>query len=143
MTKEEQMANLPSYARVEDEFPDWKKRYIKQSRKFYKDNKDYIELAVSEIAKLPSQSWQKLEWNVGDSARKINDYILQFRASGIRVKKTDFFPSLVCTSTQIPIIGWQKRYITTSEGLKLQSLTGLKLPANEMAAHCHRAGRRC
>ena len=59
---------------------------------------------------------------------------MQFRASGIRVKKTDFFPSLVCTNTQIPIIGWEKRYITTAEGLKLQSLTGLKLPANDNAA---------
>lgn len=134
MTKDEQLANLPSYARVEDEFPDWKQRYIKQSRKFYKDNREHIQFAVSEIAKLPSQSWQKLEWNVGDGKRKINNYILQFRASGIRVKKTDFFPSLVCTNTQIPIIGWEKRYITTAEGLKLQSLTGLKLPANENAA---------
>jgi DNA (cytosine-5)-methyltransferase 1 len=134
MTKAEQLAKLPSYARVEDEFPDWKQRYIKQSRKFYKDNKEHIQFVVSEIAKLPSQSWQKLEWNVGEGKRKINNYILQFRASGIRVKKTDFFPSLVCTNTQIPIIGWENRYITTAEGLKLQSLTGLKLPANENAA---------
>ena len=35
---------------------------------------------------------------------------------------------------QIPIIGWEKRYITTAEGLKLQSLTGLKLPTNDNAA---------
>jgi len=134
MTKEEQLANLPSYARVEKEFPSWKKRYIRYSRAFYKDNKKYINEAVSQIANLPSQSWQKLEWNVGDGKRKINNYILQFRASGIRVKKVDFFPSLVCTTTQIPIIGWQKRYITKSEGLKIQSLTGLKLPDNDNAA---------
>jgi DNA (cytosine-5)-methyltransferase 1 len=42
MTKEEQLANLPSYARVENEFPDWKKRYIRQNRQFYKDNKKFI-----------------------------------------------------------------------------------------------------
>jgi DNA (cytosine-5)-methyltransferase 1 len=83
---------------------------------------------------MPSQSWQKLEWNVGDSKRKITDYILQFRASGIRVKKANFFPSLVCTNTQIPIIGWQKRYISKHEGLKLQSLGRIKLPANDNAA---------
>lgn len=134
MSKIEQMANLPSYARVEDKFPDWKKNYIKQSRNFYKENKDHIEFVVKKIAELPSQSWQKLEWNVGEGKRKINNYILQFRASGIRVKKTDFFPSLVCTNTQIPIIGWEKRYITTTEGLKLQSLTGLKLPTNNNTA---------
>ncbi|MCX6323845.1 MAG: hypothetical protein NTZ41_06560, partial [Sphingobacteriales bacterium] len=44
------------------------------------------------------------------------------------------FPSLVCTNTQIPIIGWQKRYITKEEGLKLQSLDGLILPPNDNAA---------
>ncbi len=134
MTKEEQLANMPSYARVESEFPDWKQRYIRQNRQFYEDNKKHIKEVVKKIAELPSQSWQKLEWNVGDSQRIINKYILQFRASGIRVKKPDFFPSLVCTNTQIPIIGWENRYITRKEGLKLQSLQGLKLPENDNAA---------
>lgn len=134
MSKEEQFANLPSYARVEVKFPDWKQKYIELNRQFYKDNKKHIKNVVKFIARLPSQSWQKLEWNVGVSDRKINNYLLQFRASGIRVKKPDFFPSLVCTNTQIPIIGWENRYITRKEGLKLQSLTGLKLPENDNAA---------
>lgn len=134
LTKTQQKANLPSYARVEKAFPDWKRSYIRQSREFYKDNKKYVQDVVSQIAKYDSQSWQKLEWNVGDSKRKISDYLLQFRASGIRVKKVNFFPSLVCTNTQIPIIGWQKRYITKEEGLKLQSLEGLVLPKNDNAA---------
>ncbi len=134
MTKEQQLANLPSYARVEEKFPDWKQRYIRQNRLFYKQNENLIKEVVQEIAKLPSQSWQKLEWNVGNGDRKINNYLLQFRASGIRIKKPDFFPSLVCTNTQIPIVGWENRYITRREGLKLQSLVGLKLPENDNAA---------
>jgi DNA (cytosine-5)-methyltransferase 1 len=134
MTKPEQEANLPSYARVKKAFPDWKRNYIKQNRAFYEDNKNYVDDVIKEIAKYPSQSWQKLEWNVGDSERQINNYILQFRASGIRIKKVNFFPSLVCTNTQIPIIGWQKRYLTKEEGLKLQSLEGLTLPKNDNAA---------
>jgi DNA (cytosine-5)-methyltransferase 1 len=134
MTKEQQYAHLPSYARVEKTFPSWKRRYISQSRKFYEDNKSLIADMVAELAELPSQSWQKLEWNVGDDKRIITNYILQFRASGIRVKKVDFFPSLVCTNTQIPIIGWQKRYITKDEGIKLQSLEGISLPLNDTAA---------
>ena len=134
MSREEMYKNLPSYARVEDEFPDWKRSYIKQSRQFYKENKKYVEYVVKQIAEYESQSWQKLEWNVGKNKRKITDYILQFRASGIRIKKVNFFPSLVCTNTQIPIIGWEKRYITKHEGLKLQSLLGLKLPVNDNAA---------
>ncbi|MCX6249408.1 MAG: DNA (cytosine-5-)-methyltransferase [Bacteroidetes bacterium] len=134
LTKKEQKTKLPSYATVEKAFPNWKRSYIRQSREFYNDNKKYVEDVVKEIAKFPSQSWQKLEWNVGDNKRKITDYILQFRASGLRVKKVDFFPSLVCTNTQIPIIGWQQRYITRSEGMKLQSLEGVVLPENDNAA---------
>jgi DNA (cytosine-5)-methyltransferase 1 len=134
MTKKEQLQNLPSYARVTRKFPDWKQRYIKYNRDFYKSNKKYVQNVVKEIAKLPSQSWQKLEWNVGDSERVIKNYLLQFRASGIRIKKTNFFPSLVCTNTQIPIIGWENRYISREEGLKLQSLESIELPENDNAA---------
>jgi len=132
--KREQMARLPSYANVDRKFPDWKIKYIEQNRNFYKENKKYIKQVVKEIAKLPSQSWQKLEWNVGSTERKISNYILQFRAPGIRVKKVDFFPSLVSTNTQIPIIGWEERYITRKEGLKLQSLGQIALPINDNAA---------
>ncbi len=85
LDKDAQFKNLPSYARVESDFPGWKQRYIQYSRKLYTDNKSLIDDVVQEIAMLPSQSWQKLEWNVGEMERNINNYILQFRASGIRV----------------------------------------------------------
>ena len=135
LTKKEQLANLPSYARTKKKFPDWKKRWIGYNRQFYKDNKKYIQNIVKEISILPHQSWQKMEWNVGENRRNIENYILQFRASGLRVKNTNFFPSLVCTNTQVPIIGWKYRYITKEEGLKLQSLDGLKhLPEQDNAA---------
>ena len=134
MTKKEQFENLPSYARVNRKFPDWKKRYIKYNREFYKNNKKHLQEVVKKISNLPSQSWQKLEWNVGDNERIITNYILQFRASGIRIKKTDFFPSLVCTSTQRPILGWKNRYITKEEALKLQSLEGISLPEFDNSA---------
>ena len=135
LKKKDQIARLPSYARVKKSFPEWKINYIRLNREFYIENISFVKNIVEEIAKYPSQSWQKLEWNVGYGARNINDYILQFRASGIRIKKVDFFPSLVCTSTQIPIIGWQNRYITKLEGLRLQSLEGLELPSNDNAAY--------
>lgn len=134
ISKKEQLENLPSYARTKKKFPDWKRRWIGYNRQFYRDNKKYVERIVEEISQLPHQSWQKLEWNVGNKERKIKNYILQFRASGLRVKNIDYFPSLVCTNTQIPIIGWKNRYITRKEGLKLQSLTGLVLPENDNAA---------
>jgi DNA (cytosine-5)-methyltransferase 1 len=135
-SKQEQFLDLPSYARTEHAFPDWKVRYIQYNRQFYWDNEKHIKKVVSKIGKFRFQSWQKLEWNVQENERIIYNYLLQFRASGIRVKKTDFFPSLVCTNTQVPIIGWQQRYITKEEGAALQSLdvTKMKLPETDNMA---------
>lgn len=134
LTKFHQRLSLPNYARTNKAFPSWKRSYIRQNRDFYQDNKKHIKSVIKEISRYPSQSWQKLEWNVGDGARNIYDYIIQFRASGIRVKKVDYFPSLVCNNTQVPIIAWQNRYITKNEGLQLQSLEGIILPENENTA---------
>jgi DNA (cytosine-5)-methyltransferase 1 len=134
LKKKEQLKLLPSYARANKKFPVWKVKYIKQNREFYQKNRKNLSAFVRKISKYKFQSWQKLEWNVGREKGNIFDYILQFRASGIRVKKVDFFPSLVCTKTQIPIIGWERRYLTKAEGLRLQSLTGIKLPEQDNAA---------
>jgi len=134
LSKKKQIECLPSYARVKHAFPEWKRRFIRENRKFYSENEKYIKGIVKQIASLRYQSWQKLEWNVGKSKREISEYIIQFRASGIRIKQPDFFPSLVCPTTQIPIIGWQNRYITKNEGLKLQSLEGVTLPETDNAA---------
>ncbi len=126
--KDEQLKRLPSYARTEAEFPEWKKNFIKQNRDFYSRNKKFVGNAVKKIAKFEFQSWQKLEWNVGREKGRILDNLIQFRASGVRVKRADFFPSLVCTQTQVPIVGWEGRYLSKQECLGLQSLDGIELP---------------
>ncbi len=131
LSRAEKFANLPSYARTEeDDFPSWKKNYIRQNRAFYEKYKDLIEPIVRRIEALKIPSWQKLEWNVQGGERDLYKYIVQFRGSGVRVKRTDFFPSLVTVSTQIPIISWEKRYITPEEGARIQSLNGIELPEN-------------
>lgn len=134
LKKQEQLIFLPSYARTSITFPSWKKRYIRNNREFYIKYNDYLIDTIIKLKALPCQSWQKLEWNVGNAERKINNYIIQFRASGIRVKKTDYFPSLVCTRTQVPIIGWESRYISPNEAKKLQSMDGIVLPEPHNAA---------
>jgi DNA (cytosine-5)-methyltransferase 1 len=132
LSKKEQLQLLPSYARTKKVFPDWKIRYIRQNRMFYSKYRTELSGFIQKLKKYEFQSWQKLEWNVQSGERRIHNYLIQFRASGVRVKKTDFFPSLVCTNTQIPILGWEKRYITRHEGARLQSLEDLKyLPDNE------------
>lgn len=131
LSRKEKFENLPSYAKTEQtEFPSWKKNYIRQNRAFYEKYKDVLEPIVKKIEKLKIASWQKLEWNVQGGERDLYKYIIQFRGSGVRIKKTDFFPSLVTVSTQIPILGWEKRYITPSEGARIQSLNGIELPEN-------------
>jgi DNA (cytosine-5)-methyltransferase 1 len=128
---------LPSYARLDqNKFPVWKQRYISHNRKLYQKYKDKLEQVIDKIEALPIHSWKKFEWNCQFEPRIIKDKILQFRASGLRVKKTDFVPSLVCTNTQTPIIGWENRYITLSEALKLQSFPeNFILPKLENAAY--------
>ena len=131
LSREDKFNNLPSYARTqENEFPSWKKNYIRKNRAFYQKYKNILDPIVRKIENLKIASWQKLEWNVQGGERNLYKYIIQFRGSGVRIKKTDFFPSLVTVSTQIPIIGWEKRYITPSEGARIQSLNGIELPEN-------------
>ncbi|MEO8515104.1 MAG: DNA (cytosine-5-)-methyltransferase [Flavobacterium sp.] len=137
MTREEKFNNLPNYVKKNNQdkitkkpipFPNWKKHYIRSNRVFYEKHKTELETVVEKIKDLGVSSWQKFEWNVQGGERDLSKYIIQFRGSGVRIKKTDFFPSLVTVSTQIPIIGWENRYITPSEGARIQSLNGISLP---------------
>jgi DNA (cytosine-5)-methyltransferase 1 len=133
LSRAEQEKLLPSYAFNTDKhgnYQNWKKRYIMQSRDFYSKYETELKEVVNKISKLPVASWHKLEWNAGNGERQIKGYIIQFRASGIRLKKTETSPSLVCTNTQIPIIGWEDRYITKVEGARLQSIENIILPDN-------------
>jgi len=129
LTKRQQMAMLPKYAQsTEPCFPRWKQNFIRQNREFYEKIKKEIMSLLPKIKKFPP-SWQKLEWNCQGCDRKLFKFIIQFRASGIRIKRANYSPSLVAsTSTQIPIIAWEKRYMKVSEAAKLQSLENLNMP---------------
>ena len=118
---------LPSHARTEEiMFPKWKRDFIRQNRQFYQDNRQWVDPWLPRILKFPS-SLQKLEWNIKGGERNIWGYVIQFRASGVRVKRRTTAPSLIAmTDTQVPIIAWEKRYMTPRECAKLQSLDSLK-----------------
>ncbi|MBV9096491.1 MAG: DNA (cytosine-5-)-methyltransferase [Frankiaceae bacterium] len=138
LTIEEQRLALPSHARrLEFEFPKWKIAFIRQNREFYRDNREWIDpwLKRSKLQELPS-SLQKFEWNAQGGARSIEKYVLQVRASGLRVKRTTTAPSLIAmTHTQVPILGWEKRYMTPRECARLQSLDGITLPSSDLHAY--------
>jgi DNA (cytosine-5)-methyltransferase 1 len=136
MSPEEIKAALPPYAREEAAtFPDWKIDFIRKNREFYKRHHRVIDRWLPRIAKFP-QSFQKLEWNCKGEDRNIWTKLLQFRASGIRVKSTRRAPSLIAmTTSQVPVIAWERRYMTERECSRLQSLGDLRhLPESKSAA---------
>ncbi|MEA9412659.1 DNA (cytosine-5-)-methyltransferase [Flavobacterium sp. PL02] len=122
---------LPTYARdgikyPQKEFPVWKKKFIRENRAFYKKHKEWIDKWLPKIAEFDN-SHQKLEWNCGNQIDlTLNDKIIQFRPSGIRIKMPTYSPALVLTTTQIPIFPWMNRYMTRKEAAKLQCMEDLK-----------------
>jgi DNA (cytosine-5)-methyltransferase 1 len=127
LSRKEIYKNVPSHARnSRGAFPQWKKLFLMQNREFYLEHKKRIDPWLPKIQAFPP-SLQKLEWNCQGEDRNIWKYVLQFRASGVRVKRTNTSPSLVAmTTTQVPIIAWEQRYMTARECARLQSMDELK-----------------
>lgn len=142
---------LPIYAQTakDKKFPDWKIQFIKRNREFYERHKSWLDEWLPKIENFEN-SHQKFEWNCGpEDNPTLYNKIIQFRPSGIRVKKPTYSPALVLTTTQIPILPWIKvpkesledgeegtgRYMTKHEAAKLQGMQGLSaLPATTPAA---------
>lgn len=126
-TLEDVLNCLPIYSQIDQEvFPHWKKKYIKANRDFYLKHRAWLDEWLPKIADFEN-SHQKFEWNCGNKIPlKIDDKIIQFRPSGIRVKMPNFSPALVLTSTQIPIFPWLGRYMTLKEAARLQCMDNLK-----------------
>ena len=139
---EECLQCLPNYAqtRVSIEFPQWKKRYISQNREFYKKHKNWLTPWIKKVKSFEN-SHLKLEWNCGTAVPTIEDKIVQFRASGIRIKMPTFSPALNLVGTQTPIFPWVKlpesilakdepdhgRYLSLKEASALQGMEELHL----------------
>lgn len=137
LTDTEILAALPPYARGnEKEFPEWKIRFIEQNRQFYRTHKTTIDKWLPTIQGF-APSFQKLEWNWKDGPRDLWKTVIQFRASGIRAKRPTAAPSLVAlTTSQVPVIPWERRYMTMRECARLQSMGDLKyLPKAQTAAY--------
>lgn len=136
-SREQIRDRVPSHARgTARVFPRWKQLFIRQNREFFATHRDLIRPWLPKLKAFPP-SLQKFEWNCQGEARDVWQYVLQFRASGLRVKRATTSPSLVAmTTTQVPIIGWEKRYMTARECARLQSMAGLKrLPKGIAAMH--------
>lgn len=134
-TKKECLALLPIYAQKSKKkvFPKWKISYIQKNRDFYDRNKKWLDPWLKKV-KDQANSFLKFEWNCGEVDPIINDKIVQFRASGIRVKLATYSPALNLVGTQIPIFPWIPlpnsnqcgRYMTVKEAARLQGMEKLK-----------------
>ena len=101
----------------------WRKEYMKKNliliNKYQKEFDEFYE-KHNEILNKRS-IYGQLDWQCGNIKENdtIFNYFIQIRQSGIRVKKAEYFPTLVAIS-QIPIYGKEKRYITPRECARLQ-----------------------
>lgn len=122
---------IPRYAQKDlEKFPNWKIVYIRKNRDFYKKNKDFIDLFVLKNPKLKyfEFSYQKLEWSCSGAERTLDDKIIQFRPSGLRVKLNNWSPALTTVRTQNIYIPKIKRKLSLLELSKLQSMDIKHLP---------------
>lgn len=148
-TVTECLEQIPVYSQTDKDvtFPKWKINYIRQNREFYERNQEWLDEWIDTVRDLEN-SHLKMEWNCGhDATPTLYDKIIQFRASGIRVKLPNFSPALNLVGTQVPILPWiqlppktikpgepdRGRYMTVKEAAKLQGMGELKFKNKSFA----------
>jgi DNA (cytosine-5)-methyltransferase 1 len=103
---------------------DWKSMLTRKNKALYAADPSAWDAWMAKYREVLAQrdTFRRLEWQagpMGPDASVWNQYV-QLRPSGIRVKKTDAFPTLVAM-VQVPIYGPGKRYLTPRECARLQS----------------------
>jgi len=140
-TVDKWVSTWPAYASKRTEWPSWKRRFIEQNRAWAlqvwaSTGSAWMREWLDELyLRIPAPSNQKLEWNCKGEELSLWKQILQFRPSGLRVKRLVHVPALVAmTTTQIPIVprinllepspgaapGAMGRHLMRSEALQLQ-----------------------
>lgn len=107
---------------ADSSMPPWKVKLHLKNVRLYESHASVIEAWRSRnphIASLPA-SKRKFEWQAGD-ADSLRDALLQFRPSGLRVKRPTHLPALVAL-TQTSILGGAMRRLSVREAARLQGL---------------------
>jgi DNA (cytosine-5)-methyltransferase 1 len=123
--------NLPGFPIWADAFvdrprvpggtPKWKRDFLMKNSQLYVDHRRTIDNWLRRHHQLRDfpPSRRKLEWQAQGEPRDLWRLVIQFRPSGIRVKRADYLPALVAIA-QTSIIGWRRRRITPREAARLQ-----------------------
>ena len=111
------------------ELPKWKAYFCIKNRKLYLNNKPFIDKWLNKWNYLQdfTPTERKMEWQAGNSINTIWEGFIQFRHSGIRVKRPNVFPTLVAM-VQIPIVAKYNRRLTPREAARLQSFPDSFIP---------------
>ena len=129
--RDEMIKQLPPYAQYtsdknEDrlkkiQFPSWKKNFIRRSREFYEQNREWIDPWIEKYKNHPNPMLSlpthlKFEWNCKGEHHTLMDKIISFRPSGLRVKRINIAPTLVnLSSSTTPYIPSLKRHLSAEE----------------------------
>jgi len=104
--------------------PSWKQDYMNKNKPLLKKYKKIIDPWYKKYKDILSKReiYGQLEWQTGPvkENESIYNHFIQLRQSGLRIKKGQYFPTLVAI-TQTPIYGKYKRHITPRECARLQS----------------------
>ncbi|MCL9972159.1 MAG: DNA cytosine methyltransferase, partial [Candidatus Pacebacteria bacterium] len=106
-----------------DSLPLWKQSFIKKNRDLYARNKSHIKKWQKQFDNLDwvKPTHRKFEWQAGSEYQSVYECLIQFRPSGVRVRRPDKFSTLVAMN-HAQIVGRYRRRLTPHETKLLQSL---------------------
>lgn len=108
--------------RINNKLPEWKKNIILKNINLYNKNRNFIndwEIKYDKL-KWTVKTHRKFEWQCGKDCKSVFEGLIQFRPSGVRVKRLNYFSTLVAMNHP-QIIGPLNRRLTTNETKLLQS----------------------
>jgi len=130
-TRDEVLNLIPRYSHTGQlKFPAWKIKFIAKNREFYSKNRELIDTYLEKNPEFKQFdfSYQKLEWSCQKAKHTMDDKIIQFRPSGVRVKLSNWSPALTTVKTQNIYLPKLQRKLSIQELAKLQSMELSSLP---------------